>query len=74
VLTLSLLAEVYARDGQVEAGLNALTEALDLVHSRGLRQWEPEVYRLRGALLLAQGGPEQTTTAAGVEEAVACLQ
>src|SRR5438309_5338167 len=74
VLTLTMLAEVCARDGQVEAGLNTLTEALDLVHSRGLRQWEPEGYRLRGALLLAQGGPERTTTGACVEETVACLQ
>jgi hypothetical protein len=37
VLTLALLAEAYALDGQVEAGLEALATALDLVHTRGVR-------------------------------------
>jgi adenylate cyclase len=74
VMALTRLAEVYARDGQVEAGRHILTEVLDLIHSSGLRLWDPEVYRLRGTLLLAPGAPEHTTTSACVEEAVACLQ
>jgi predicted ATPase len=74
VVTLSLLAEAYALDGQVEAGLEALAAALDLVHTRGLRVCEAEVYRLRGALLLAQHGPGQTPPATRVEEAAACFQ
>jgi DNA-binding winged helix-turn-helix (wHTH) protein/predicted ATPase len=74
VVTLSLLAEAYALDGQVEAGLEALAAALALVHTRGLRVCEAEVYRLRGALLLAQHGPGQTPPATRVEEAAACFQ
>jgi predicted ATPase len=73
-VTLSLLAEAYALDGQVEAGLEALAAALDLVHTRGLRVCEAEVYRLRGALLLAQHSPGQTPPATRVEEAAACFQ
>jgi predicted ATPase len=74
VVTLSLLAEAYALDGQPEAGLEALAAALDLVHTRGLRACEAEVYRLRGALLLAQYSPGQTPPATRVEEATACFQ
>ncbi len=74
VLTLSLLAEAYALDGQAEAGLEALATALDLVQTRGLRLWEAEVHRLRGALLLAQHGPRQAPPAARMDEAAACFQ
>jgi predicted ATPase len=73
-IILSLLAEAYALDGQVEAGLALLAEALDIVHSRGLRFWEAEVYRLRGTLLLAQGSPGHTTTDKQAEEASTCFQ
>src|SRR5260370_1381818 len=74
VLILSLLAEAYALDGQAEAGLEGLAAALDLVNPRGLRLWEAEVHRLRGALLLAQHGPRQTPPATRVGEAAACFQ
>jgi predicted ATPase len=72
-ITLSLLAEVYALDGQVAAGLAHLAEALDIVHSHGLRFWEAEVSRLRGILLLAQGSPGHTTTGKQAEEAAVCF-
>jgi predicted ATPase len=71
---LSLLAEAYALDGQPEAGLEALAAALDLVHTRELRLWEAEVYRLRGTLLLAQHSPGQMPAAPLVEEAGACFE
>jgi predicted ATPase len=71
---LSLLAEAYALDGQPEAGLKVLAAALDLVHTRELRMREPEVHRLRGALLLAQHSPGQTPTPARVAEAQACFE
>ena len=73
VAILSLLAEAYALDRQAEAGLEVLAAALDLIHSRGLRPWEAEVHRLRGALLLAQHSPGQTPPPARVEEAEACF-
>ncbi len=43
-----------------------LTEALAAVHNHAGRWWEPELYRLRGALLLHVAAPQ--------EEAEACLQ
>ena len=46
-LTLSLLAEAYALDGQAEAGLEVVATALYLVNTRGMHLWEAEVYRLR---------------------------
>ena len=40
--------------GQPEAGLAVLTEALTLVDTTGERWYEPELYRLKGTLLLQQ--------------------
>jgi tetratricopeptide (TPR) repeat protein len=51
---LALLAEAYAKAGQVEEGLATLTEALALVDKTGERFYEAELYRLKGELLLAQ--------------------
>jgi predicted ATPase len=64
---LALLADVYAQEGQVEAGLAALAEAQAAVQATGERWWEGELYRLRGSLLLRQTG----TPRAEVET---CLQ
>jgi predicted ATPase len=74
VLTLSLLAEANALDGQAEAGLEILAAALDLVNARGMHLWEAEVHRLRGELLLAQDGLGQTPPVTRVEEAAACFE
>ena len=63
---LALLAEAYGYAGQTHEGLNVLTEALAAVHNHAGRWWEPELYRLRGALLLHVAAPQ--------EEAEACLQ
>ena len=51
---LALLAEAHGIMGQPEAGLTVLTEALTLVDTTGERWYEPELYRLKGALLLQQ--------------------
>jgi class 3 adenylate cyclase/predicted ATPase len=53
---LGLLADVYAQDGQVEAGLATLDEALAAAQGTGQRMVESELYRLRGSLLLRQMG------------------
>lgn len=54
---LAMLAEAHGSAGQIEAGLTLLDEALALVHKTEERAWEPEVYRLKGELLLkADGG------------------
>jgi len=51
---LALLAEACAKEGQAEEGLSALAEALAVVHKTGERVYEAELYRLKGALLLAR--------------------
>ena len=56
---LALLAEAHGTIGQPEAGLPVLTEALALVHTTGERWYEPELYRLKGVLLLQQSADNQ---------------
>jgi predicted ATPase/class 3 adenylate cyclase len=51
---LALLVETYGTVGQPEAGLTALAEAQTLADTTGDRWYEPELYRLKGALLLQQ--------------------
>jgi predicted ATPase len=55
--TLCTLAEVQARAGHPERGLTTLSEALALVEETEQREWEPELRRLKGELLLEQGDP-----------------
>jgi class 3 adenylate cyclase/predicted ATPase len=58
--SLALLAEAYGIMGQPEGGLTALTEALTLVDTTGERWYAPELYRLKGALLLQQSSVNTT--------------
>ena len=51
---LARLAEAYAIMGQSEAGLTAVAEALMFADKTGERWYEPELYRLKGELLLQQ--------------------
>jgi predicted ATPase len=51
---LALLAEAYGKAGQAEEGLRGLAEALTAVYKTGERQYEAEIYRLKGELLLQQ--------------------
>ena len=56
---LALLAETYSIMGQLEAGLTVLTEALTLADTTGDHLCEPELYRLKGVLLLQQNADNQ---------------
>jgi predicted ATPase len=64
---LGLLAEVHRSLGQPEAGLAALSEALELVETTGERYYAAELYRLQGELLLQHATPE-------VSHAETCFQ
>ena len=55
---LALLADVYAQDSQVKAGLATVADALAAAHTTGERWAEAELYRLRGNLLLLAGAPQ----------------
>src|SRR5439155_27266484 len=50
----TVLADICARLGHPEDGLQALAEAHPLVEQQEQRLWEAEVCRLRGVLLLRQ--------------------
>ena len=51
---LALLAEAHGTLGEPEEGLTVLTEALTLMDTTGERWYAPELYRLKGVLLLQQ--------------------
>lgn len=53
---LAMLAEAYGQAGQVKEGLGVLAEALALGNKNGEGQWEAEIYRLKGELLLRDEG------------------
>ena len=50
---LGLLIEIYGAIGQAGEGLAVLTEALAIIDTTEQRWWEPELYRLKGELLLS---------------------
>jgi predicted ATPase len=56
---LALLAETQGTMGQPEAGLAVVSEALTHADKTGERWYEPELYRLKGALLLHQSSDNQ---------------
>jgi predicted ATPase len=56
---LALLAEAYGKNGEIEEGLNVLSEALTLVEKNEERWYEAELYRLKGDLLLMRDGVEE---------------
>jgi predicted ATPase len=62
-----LLAEAYEEVGQTEEGLTVLAEALPIVDNTGERNWEAELHRRKGDLLLMQQGQK-------VGEAEACFR
>jgi predicted ATPase len=57
---LALLAEAYGTMEQPEAGLTVLSEALALVDKTGEHWYDPELYRLKGELLLQQSSDNAT--------------
>ena len=71
---LALLAEAHGVSGQPEAGLPVLTEALALVDTTGERWCEPELYRLKGALLLQQHADNQAEAERCFRHAIAIAQ
>jgi predicted ATPase len=62
---LALLAEACG-----EAGLTVLVEALAVVDNTGERDWEAELYRLKGKLLLARLAEQDTEAATCFHQAL----
>ena len=53
---LSLLAEAYYKDGQIDQGLTTIAEGLAAVEETGERMYEAELYRQKGMLALEARG------------------
>ena len=68
---LALLAEAQGTPGEPEAGLAVLTEALTLIDTTGERWYTPELYRLKGALLLQQSSDHQAEAETCFHHAIA---
>jgi len=68
---LALLAEACLAAGQVEEGLNAVTEALAQAHRTAARFNEAELHRLRGELLLRRAVPAHAEAEACFRQALA---
>src|SRR5262249_1586965 len=62
---LVLLAEAYGKAVQVEEGLAALAEALEVVDKSGERFYEAELYRLKGKLTLVQSRVQRLASSVG---------
>jgi predicted ATPase len=60
---LALLAGAYGIVGQTAEGLDAIAEALAQVASTNERFYEAEVYRVKGELLLKEGGLDSAAEA-----------
>jgi predicted ATPase len=60
--------------GQVAEGVHVLAEALTVVQQWGGYWWQAELYRLQGALRLAQADPGQRPTDPSASEAERSVQ
>ena len=70
-----LLADAYARIGQVETGMHALAAAFAAVEKTEERTYEAELYRLKGELTLSQSSVQRRASSAANPqvEAEACF-
>jgi predicted ATPase len=71
---LALLAEAHSIIGEPEAGLTVLTEALTLADTTGERWYAPELYRLKGELLLKQNSANQAEAETCFQQAITIAQ
>jgi predicted ATPase len=60
---LVMLAEAYSKGGQAEEGLHVLDEAFAVLHKNAERDYEAELYRIKGELLLQQAMAKEIYTA-----------
>jgi class 3 adenylate cyclase/predicted ATPase len=70
---LAVLAELYGKAGESEAGLSALSEAQAAIENSGERCWEPELYRLKAGLML-QRSDRQKAESENQKDAETCLR
>jgi class 3 adenylate cyclase/predicted ATPase len=66
----AVLAEGYAKWSKIEDGLKFLDKAFDRIRTTGECVWEPELHRLKGALLLFQSGKYEIEAEARFSKAI----
>jgi len=71
---LALLAEAHGIMEHPDTGLKIVTEALALVDTTGERWCEPELYRLKGELLLQQNSDNQAEAESCFAQAITIAQ
>jgi predicted ATPase len=71
---LALLAEAHGILGEPEAGLAVLAEALTFMDTTGVHWYAPELYRLKGALLLQQSSDNQAEAEHCFQQALVVAQ
>ena len=67
---LGMLAASYAHAGQATEGLRQVNKALQIVEATQERWWEPELYRLRGVLLLEVSSDHHAETVSSFHQAI----
>jgi class 3 adenylate cyclase/tetratricopeptide (TPR) repeat protein len=65
------LGQAHALLGQYTEGLQAVGEGLDLAESMGEYCWKPELFRVRGELLLGQDPANPAAAEAAFQQAIA---
>ena len=70
VVALGRVNEAQGALGEPKAGLEVLKEALAFAETTGERWYEPELYRLKGALLLQQSSDHSTEAEACFHHAI----
>ena len=68
---LATLAEACGKAGQIDEGLHVLEEALEAVQTKEEHLYEPEVYRLKGELLLQRSTAQQGEAEQHLQQALA---
>ena len=67
---LAMLAESYGAIGEIDKGLAAIAEALDLAHTHDERWWEADLRRLQAELRLQRDEPDVSQAEADLQWAL----
>jgi DNA-binding winged helix-turn-helix (wHTH) protein/tetratricopeptide (TPR) repeat protein len=71
--SLAKLAEVYLKVGKIREGLDAIDQALKFVLEHKEGAWEPELYRLKGELLMARSAAKAGKRGGDIDQAERAL-
>ncbi len=68
---IAVLAEALGKTGQAEEGLRLLNQVLAVGADSGMADWEAELHRLTGVLLLCQSAGNRAEAEASYNQAIA---